>query len=513
MCESSEQSVAGDGLPSARKNIYDPPPSHAAPKLAKQAAGWVIFLTIMRQVISVAATMVVSRHVTPADYGVAAMVLSFLAFLTLLDTAMTWATVQAPEFNQDKYNALFFIEVLIGVVLLLVASAIGPLLAKFYGVENLSVLCIFIGTVAFFNSVTTQPAALLRRQLRQKLLNAIETVVLIISNGLGVGLALMGYGVWAILWQTFCMYALRAILTFYMSGFVPKWPSNLLVVVPELWKGTGFALSNYICYIQLYLGGILAGRYFGSVALGNYQRAYTVKSLPTQYASMIATDVMVSSLAAMKSVPDKMAEFYRKALVASAIIGCPAGAFLFSAAREVIYILYGPQWNEAVPLLRSYSIAALALPISTSTIWLFLAAGKAKEQLKMNLVLSLLSLVTLIPVAIFVRNIGVLVLVETILFVLPYLALNLVWSHRALGIALRPTLNSIKYIIIGSLVAVVISEVTGAYITQINWLSFGVKSTVFFATYMFVVIKTIKPFPVPIIERVRLKLTQRKFNI
>ena len=426
---------------------------------------------------------------------------------------MTWATVQAPEFNQDKYDALFFIEVLIGVILFVVASAIGPLLAKFYRVQNLSLLCVFIGTVAFFNSVTTQPAALLRRQLRQKKLNMIETVVLIVSNGLGVGLALMGYGVWAILWQTFCMYALRAVLIFFMSGYIPKWPSNLLSVVPELWKGAGFAVSNYICYIQLYLGGILAGRYFGSVALGNYQRAYTVKSLPTQYASMIATDVMVSSLAAMKSVPDKMAEFYRKALVASAIIGCPAGAFLFSAAREAIFILYGPQWNEAVSLLRSYSIAALVLPISTSTIWLFLAAGKAKEQLKMNLILSSLSLAALIPVAIFVKNIGVLVLVETILFVVPYLALNLVWSHRALGIALRPTLDSVKYIIIGSLVATAFSEITGACFMRADWLSFGVKSTVFFATYIFIVIMTIKPFPVPIIERLRFKLTQRMLNI
>lgn len=506
MNESSEQSVAGDGLPSARENIYDPPPSHAAPKLAKQAAGWVIFLTIMRQIISVAATMVVSRHVTPADYGVAAMVLSFLALLTLLDTAMTWATVQAPEFNQDKYNALFFIEVLIGVVLLLVATAIGPLLAKFYGVKNLSVLCVFIGTVAFFNSVTTQPAALLRRQLRQKLLNAIETVILIISNGLGVGLALMGYGVWAILWQTFCMYALRAILTFYMSGFMPKWPSNLLVVVPELWKGAGFALSNYICYIQLYLGGILAGRYFGSVALGNYQRGYTVKSLPTQYASMIATDVMVSSLAAMRSVPERMAEFYRKALVASAVVGCPAGAFLYSAAKEIILILYGPQWASAIPLLKSYSLAALALPISTSTIWLFLAAGKAKEQLKMNLVLSCVAVVTLIPAAIFSKRIDILVLVESILFILPYLLVNLVWSHRVLEIPLRPTLGAIKFILIGSAVAACASRIVENYLVINIWISLVVKLAVFVFVYMPIVFLGVRPFPVSFIKKWQLKL-------
>lgn len=506
--QAKEDNECGDSDRRATQNAeaYRPPSSNDVTKLAKRAAGWAILLTVIRQIMTIGTTMIVSRHVTPADFGVAAMALTFLAFLVLFDTALTWATVQAPEYDAEKFNALFFFGVAVGIGLWAGAAMAGPFLASFYGAPNLTWLCISIGGAAFLNSLATQPAALLRRRLQQKKLNMIDTMAMTVSCAVGIAFALADLGVWAVVSQVICLHAVRSIAILMFSGYVPKWPQTFIVALPELRKGAGFALSNYVCYFQLYLGGILAGRFFGSVAMGNYQRAYGVKSMPTQYASMVVTDVMVSSLAALKSEPEKLAELYRKALIATSIIGCPAGAFLFSGSTEVIRILYGSQWQEAARLLQSFSLAAMALPISTSTIWLFLAAGKARDQLRMNIILTFLSLATLLTIAKISTDVGTLVLTESILFAGPYLSLNLFYSHRVLGIPLLPTVRSLSPIVVASVLAGAVAYAVGAHAATGFWMVFVLKMLVFFATYSSIVVLAVRPLPFSVIESLRSRM-------
>lgn len=490
--------------------IYRPPSSDEVPKLARRAAGWSIFLTVVRQVLTIGTTMVVSRHVTPTEFGVAAIALTFLAFLVLFDTALTWATVQSPTYDKEKFDALFFFGLAFGVGLLGLSAAAGPLLAKFYDAPELRWLSLFIGGGAFLNSIATQPAALLRRRLQQKKLNVIDTVALFVSCAVGVGLALKGGGVWAVASQVVCMHAVRSTAVLMLSEAVPRWPRKLSVALPELRKGAGFALSNYVCYFQLYLGGILAARCFGSLAMGNYQRANGVKSMPTQYASMVVTDVMVSSLAALKTDPEKLASLYRKALIATSIIGCPAGAFLFAGGAEIIQILYGPQWQEAARLLQWFAFAAMALPISTSTIWLFLAAGKAREQLRMNFALTGLSLTVLPFVAIASSEIKTLVIIESFLFAGPYLAVNLFCSHRALGISLASTMRSLAPIIFASIIASASAYMFGGLWEAGLWGELALKMIVFSAIYGPIVLLAIRPFPFAKVERLLTKMRRKK---
>lgn len=481
--------------PDASDVLYLPPSSDDVPKLAKKAATWAIALTVVRQILMVGTTMIVSRHITPAEFGVAAIALTFLAFLVLFDTAMTWATVQTSNYDKNKHDSLFFFGATFGLFLLGISVMVGPLLAVFYNASELGWLCTCVGVAAFFNSLSTQSAALLRRKLQQKKLNVIDTIALFVSSAVGIGLALGGAGVWAVVGQSVCQHAVRSAALLASSKTTPGWPQNLSAALPELRKGVGFALSNYVTYFQLYLGGILIAKFFGSLAMGNYQRAYGVKSMPTQYASMVVTDVMVSSLAALKNEPEKLALLYRKALVTTSIIGCPAGAFLFSGGAEVIEILYGSQWHEAARLLQLYAYAAMTLPISTSTIWLFLAAGKATEQLRMNIGLTGISLLALITTATYAKDAAAVVLVESLLFSGPYLALNLFCSHRALGIKLFPTLRCIAPIVFSSFIASACAFFIGDYLGAGFWISFLTKLMVFLSVYLPIVLLTVRPFP------------------
>lgn len=437
-------------------NKYDRPAEEKIFLLTKIAAKWSIILALARQILSIGTVMIVSRHVSPGDFGIASMVMIFVAFLVLFDTALSWATVQAAEVNQNKIDALFFIGGAVGVLMWVFAIFMGDYLAIFYKTPEVSLVCMVMGGAVFLNSLATQPLAILRRGLNQKKINIIETGSLMGSSLVAIFMATNNYGYWSIVFQTFSMYFFRSSALILTSGFVPRYPKDFLCALPELKKGIWFAFSNYICYFQLYLGGILVGHFYGSVILGNYQRAYAVKSMPTQYVAMSVTDVMVAALAALRDNPEKLAKAYHGALYKSSVIGCPAGIFLYIGASEVIHILYGDKWTEAGLYLKWFSLAAFALPISTSTIWLFLAAGRAREQFSMNAILSIIAVTILIPCAYYTDEVIYVVASEAMFFAGPCLFLNLYFSHKALNIKLRKTALALMPVIIGSFVSVLL---------------------------------------------------------
>ena len=479
-----------------QKSTFRAPAHDQVGFLARAAAKWAVILLALRQILTIGTTMVVSRYVSPEEFGIAGMVLSFVAFLVLFDTGLTWVTVQSPNLEREKVNALFAFGVLLGVLLWLAAFIAGPLLATFYGQPELEVVSLIMGAAVFLNSLTTQPAALLKRQLKQKTTNIVDTVALLISSIVAVAMAVAHTGYWAVIGQAVALQAVRSVLLFIYSGYRPTWPTRIGSAVPELKMGMGLALSNYICYFQLYLGGILVGRYFGGAILGNYQKAYGVKSMPTAYATMVVTDVMVSSLSALSTDRDRMGAAYLKALRLIAFVGCPAGAILYAIAPEVIRILYGAQWGGAVPLLEWYSVAAVALPISTTTIWLFLASGQVRLQLKMNIFLSTLAVVVLIGALQIFGTAESVVAAESLLFAGPYLVINVVLSHRAVGLRVMPTIKTLVPIIVGCLACTASAVLVGSvYAYLIWWVLLLAKISVGGVVYLSFAMAFIRPMP------------------
>ncbi len=413
------------------------------------------------------------------------MVLGFVAFLVLFDTGLTWATVQSPRLNKDTVDSLFAAGILLGLTLWLGSALAAPALAHFYDQPQLIAATVVMGGAVFLNSLTTQPAALLKRQLRQRATNGVDTAALVVSSALAVGLALAGFKYWALIAQAVSMQAARTALLFSYSGYRPSMPRSLKPAMRELRLGGTLALSNYVGYFQLYLGGIIVGHYFGGALLGNYQRAYGVKSMPTTYGTMLVTDVMVSSLAALYSDKQRFGEAYLKALRLTAFVGCPAGAALLPLSGEIIWILFGPRWTGVPPLLEWYTLAAVALPITTSTIWLFLASGNARQQLRMNVFLTAISIFFMLGAAYYGRSVASIVAMESILFAGPYLLVNLVMSHRAVGLPLAPTIRVIAPLVAGSLVSAGLAWLVGQSMQDIDWrLTFGAKLMVGGISYL-----------------------------
>src|SRR5262249_45068899 len=143
--------------------------------------------------------MILARLLTPQDFGLVGMVTAVIGIFNVFrDFGLSTATVQRESVTQDETSTLFWINLLVGFVLGLFALALGPFLVKFYHEPRLLGVTAVLATGFLFNAAGVQHSAFLQRQMRFTTLSLIDIVALVISTTTGVGMALLGYGYWAL---------------------------------------------------------------------------------------------------------------------------------------------------------------------------------------------------------------------------------------------------------------------------------------------------------------------------
>ena len=147
----------------------------------------------------IAVIIILARLLNPNDFGMMAMVASTFGILSMFkDFGLSTATVQRTEVSEQQLSVLFWINVLVGCLLATITLISAWPAAMFYREPRLVTLCAAFAATFILEASGIQHAALLQRQMRFSALALIDSASLIASSILGVVLALLGTGYWAL---------------------------------------------------------------------------------------------------------------------------------------------------------------------------------------------------------------------------------------------------------------------------------------------------------------------------
>src|SRR6266850_498166 len=174
-------------------------PAHAARGRSVQGSVVSVSSQGLRFVLRTGSMMVLARLLTPEDFGLQAMVVVMTGFLALFrDAGLSAVTVQRDTVSHDQVSTLFWINVVIGVVLAVSLVLASPAIAAFYRDSRLTPICAVSALAFLFHGVSIQHYALLQRQMRFVSLAVIEIVAVAAGVAVGVGMALLTFGYWAL---------------------------------------------------------------------------------------------------------------------------------------------------------------------------------------------------------------------------------------------------------------------------------------------------------------------------
>jgi O-antigen/teichoic acid export membrane protein len=362
----------------------------AAPRDLKRSAVRGGSLVLIAQgvmfLLTLGATMVLARLLTPSDFGLVAMVLAVTAFAAQFrDLGLSQATIQRSTISDAQVSTLFWINVALGLALSLLTAAAAPLLARYYGDPRMIPITLTLAGTFFLSGLGVQHQALLRRRMRFGVLTTIDILSLTAGLVVAVLLAWRGAGWWALVWRQLIATAASTLGVWWACRWRPLAPRRGAGVRSMLAFGghlSGYSVANYFARN---LDRALLGRQVGSSALGLYSKAYQLILLPINMLTTPITAVALPALSRLQHDPPRYRSYYQKGIAPLVAIGMPAVVFLFVTAGDTIPLFLGRQWVGAVPIFRLLAPAAFVGTIHMTTGWVYVSLGLTRRQLEWTL--------------------------------------------------------------------------------------------------------------------------------
>jgi len=339
-----------------------------------------------RFIIQTGSTVVLARLLIPEDYGLVAMVTAVTGFIMIFkDLGLSTATVQKAQINHQQISTLFWINVAMSTIAMLVTAGLAPAIAWFYNEPRLIWIGLALSTSFLFVGLSVQHQALLRRQMRFGAVVTRDIASMLVGVVLAILLAWFGAAYWAIV----AMQVGTAVSGTIMLWLACKWRPCLPVrgagVRSMLHFGlhiTGFQMVNYFARNA---DKILLGRFHGSYVTGLYSRAYSLFMLPISQIRGPLIAVAIPALSHIQNEPARYARYYYKLASFLAFVTMPLAGFLFVCSESIIRLLLGEKWMDADVVFKILAVAAFIQAVENTRALTLISLGLSKKYLKVGI--------------------------------------------------------------------------------------------------------------------------------
>lgn len=323
------------------------------------AVKWSYMTMGIATVLGLAFTAILSRLLTPAEFGVVAIAFVLQRFGQFIaDLGVGQALVQKPELSAEDIQAGFTSSMGLGVLATAAAWLLAPLAGEYFNKPDLVMVFRGYAVAYLLNAMIIISQSLLRRQLKFRPLMIGELVSLTIGHGLlGLGAAALGFGAFSLAISQIAQALIQMVILYAYTRH-----SLRLTFRPESYRhlyafATRVTVINFLEFISSNLDSLMLARLYPSAALGLYSRGYKAVGTPAMSFATSLTRVLAPSFSAVQTEPERLRRAHHSALLALLIvISCVAGG-VFVAAPEVVGVLMGPQFVGAVILVRIFAVA------------------------------------------------------------------------------------------------------------------------------------------------------------
>lgn len=309
-------------------------------------------------VIDLMFTAILSRLLSPADYGTVAAAMLFLALCDLFrEIGIGTTIIQMPKLSLIDQRTGFTLVLLTAFAMFAASQLLAPFFADFMGMPQLSVVVRVLSIIIVIQAFSSIAQGLLLRELKVRYVMGSEIAAKFLAYAtLGIGMAWAGYGYWALVAASLLEALLRSILftAFARPSLMPHLDRESARRL--LGTGSGFAASRIINFIALRADVTVVGRYMDAASLGLYSRAYKLMNMPTDLYSKVADRVVFPAMAKVQGEPARLKAAYLRGMSLTSLFGLPLTVVVFALAPEIIEVLLGHKWMGVVPVFSVLAI-------------------------------------------------------------------------------------------------------------------------------------------------------------
>lgn len=328
-----------------------------------------------------------ARMLSPEDYGLTAIPGVFMAVAGLFASAgFGQAMVRKQELKEEDLSTAFYYSVGIGILIYILFFFVSPWIADFY---DAPVLCPLIRVTALgfiYGPINTPQNILLQRRLDFKTPTKVGLISKILYGIIGISMALMGYGVWALTISTMLGGIVAMLMNCYVVRWYPKtgWSKESF---RYLWGyGNKFMASQIINTLYNNITPFFIGKYYSPADLGIYKRASGYANLPSSTLTGVIQNVSFPVLSKIQDDEDRLAQNYRRLLKSTVYVVFPCMMLLAALAHPLVVTLITVKWESCVILLQILCFSLMWYPVHAINLNLLLVKGRTDWFLKLEII-------------------------------------------------------------------------------------------------------------------------------
>ena len=339
------------------------------------------------QVVSLIVQIVLARLLSPGDYGALAVMVVFLNIANVfVQSGFATSLIQARELDSEALSSVFWLTLSIAAALYGAIWFAAPFIAAFYDLPVISSALRVLTLSILIGTLTSIYTAMVSREMQFKRF-FYATIASVVSSGMvGVTMALLGIGLWALVGQHLVSAIVNCLVLGLQVRWLPSFEFSSSKVIPLFSFGWKLLVSGILEVGYQSLSDLLIGKQFSTSNLGLVSQG---KKIPMTLGNLLDGSIQPVMLSAVSHAQDDrvyVKRLVRRALKTSTFLIMPAMTLFGVAAGPIVSLLFGEKWIACVPFFQMYCFIYALLPIHTTNLQALNGMGRSDLFLKLELV-------------------------------------------------------------------------------------------------------------------------------
>lgn len=331
--------------------------------------------------------LILARLLSPTDFGILGIITIFINLsIIIIDGGFATALIRKPDASKEDYNTVFYINLLVSVVLILLLYATSNTIAHFFGQPLLAQVLPAMSVILLLNASCLIQKTQLIKHLDFKRQAYVSLVSSVTSGIIGIWAAYKGMGIWSLACQQISRQFIMMLGLWIVNYWIPAWCFSTKSFKDLFGFGSKILIANVInsIYKDLFLAVI--GKMYTARDLGYYNRAEQFNMIFSNNFGQIVQKVSLSSLSQIQDDGERFRASFRKMTRYTGLFTFAAVFGLSAIAKPLIITLIGEKWEPSVYLLQIMSLYAAIYPLQQLNLNILNIRKRSNLVLKLEII-------------------------------------------------------------------------------------------------------------------------------
>lgn len=332
-------------------------------------------------------SIILARLLDPSVYGTVALVTVFTAFLQVfVDSGMGNALIQKKDADDLDFSSVFWFNILMCMLLYILMFLIAPFISAFYNMPDLTPVIRVLSLILIISGIKNVQQAYVSRSMQFKRFFFATLGGTIGAAIVGITMAYLGFGVWAIVVQMLFNAAVDTTILCTTVKWHPKRMFSYKRLKGLFSYGWKLLVSSLLDTAFDEFRHLIIGKLYTSSDLAYYNHGQKIPNMIVTNINSSIDSVLLPTMSKSQEDRESVKNMTRRAIKTSTYIMMPLMAGLAVCAKPLVSLVLTDKWLPCVPFLRVFCFSYAFWPIHTANLNAIKAMGRSDLFLKLEIV-------------------------------------------------------------------------------------------------------------------------------